>query len=78
MWRLQPGGGDHATLLAYTLYVKPQSWLPVGLIQNRISREVVANLQAVRAHSERLHRQGGNGTGSKSGSGSSTSSGGSG
>jgi hypothetical protein len=39
----------------YSLYVQPQAWLPVGLIQKRIRREVVTNLQAVRAYSETLH-----------------------
>lgn len=43
-----------ATLLQYTLYVKPREWLPVGLIQDRIEREVLRNLEAVRQYSQQL------------------------
>lgn len=43
------------SLLCYTLYVQPKSWLPVGLIQNRIQKEVTKNLEAVRAQAELLH-----------------------
>ena len=52
------GGGD-TTRLVYSLFVQPQAWLPVGLIQNRISREVVTNLQAVRDYAQALYRDGG-------------------
>ena len=59
VWRMQQGSdGTHSTLLCYSLYVQPQSWLPVRLIQSRIQNEVVSNLQAVRTHSEKLHQQG--------------------
>lgn len=44
------------TVLQYSLFVKPHPWLPVGLIQHRISSEVVTNLKAVRHHAEHLHR----------------------
>lgn len=55
---MQPAGADpSATVLNYSLFVKPHPWLPVGLIQNRISNEVVNNLKAVRQHAERVHRQ---------------------
>eukprot|EP00878_Enallax_costatus_P024509 GHUV01026159.1.p1 GENE.GHUV01026159.1~~GHUV01026159.1.p1 ORF type:complete len:166 (+),score=43.69 GHUV01026159.1:504-1001(+) len=58
IWRMQPAAVDpHATVLRYSLFVKPHPWLPVGLIQNRISSEVVNNLKAVRRHAERVHRQ---------------------
>ncbi|KAF8068422.1 hypothetical protein HT031_002111 [Scenedesmus sp. PABB004] len=62
VWRLAPGGdgggdGGGGTQLWYSLYVKPHPWLPVGLIQNRISSEVVTNLRAVRRYAERLHRR---------------------
>ena len=52
---MQPGT-DGSTLLCYSLYVQPMSWLPVRLIQSRIQKEVSSNLQAVRAHSEKLHQ----------------------
>lgn len=56
VWRIQPGlQGPASAWLVYALYVRPQPWLPVGLIQDRIAREVVANLQAVQRHTERLH-----------------------
>ena len=50
VWRMQQrqvSGGEApaAARLAYALYVRPQAWLPVRLIQSRIESEVVANLQ---------------------------------
>lgn len=53
VWRIQQGlfGADSAWLV-YALYVRPQPWLPVGLIQDRISREVVSNLRALQRHTE--------------------------
>lgn len=53
VWRMQSTAAG-GTLLCYALYVMPQRWLPVGLIQSRIEREVAANLDAVRRHAERL------------------------
>ena len=41
------------TRLSYALFVRPQRWLPVQLVQNRIEGEIVANLRAVRAHAEK-------------------------
>jgi hypothetical protein len=58
VWRIQPGLlGPESSWLVYTLFVRPQAWLPVGLIQNRISREVVSNLRAVQRYTEQLHQQ---------------------
>ncbi|KAF6253871.1 hypothetical protein COO60DRAFT_1703636 [Scenedesmus sp. NREL 46B-D3] len=54
---MAPGDLEGSTVLHYALYVKPHAWLPVGLIQGRISSEVVGNLKAVSRHAERLHRQ---------------------
>eukprot|EP00879_Flechtneria_rotunda_P006146 GHRR01006462.1.p1 GENE.GHRR01006462.1~~GHRR01006462.1.p1 ORF type:complete len:148 (+),score=46.41 GHRR01006462.1:808-1251(+) len=56
IWRLQPDATPAATVLQYSLYVKPHAWLPVGLIQSRISSEVVNNLTAVRKHAEKVHQ----------------------
>ncbi|EFJ40109.1 hypothetical protein VOLCADRAFT_100126 [Volvox carteri f. nagariensis] len=44
IWRLQQTG-ELSTLLSYALFVKPQAWLPVALIQGRIENEVVRNLE---------------------------------
>lgn len=53
-----PGAPDaSSTTLQYSLFVRPHPWLPVKLIEGRISTEVVNNLNAVRRHTERLHRQ---------------------
>lgn len=49
-----PEGPDYSTLLCYSLYVQPQAWLPVGIIQSRIEKEVVRNLDAVRKYAEQL------------------------
>jgi hypothetical protein len=53
--RQQQQFNEQGTLLCYSLYVQPQAWLPVALIQNRIEKEVAKNLEAVRAHAEYLH-----------------------
>lgn len=56
VWRMQPQpGGGPGTILSYALYVKPQSWLPVTIIQGRIEREVTRNLEAVCKHAEACH-----------------------
>ncbi|KXZ44564.1 hypothetical protein GPECTOR_65g182 [Gonium pectorale] len=51
VWRMQQTG-DQSTLLSYALFVKPQAWLPVALIQGRIENEVLRNLEAVSRYSE--------------------------
>ncbi len=56
MQQRQSGGSSPAARLAYALYVRPQAWLPVRLIQSRIEGEVIANLRAVQQHAERLHQ----------------------
>jgi hypothetical protein len=57
LWRMQqPNGRSDSTQLTYTLYVQPQKWLPVALIQNRIENEVKNNLSAVKKHAEKIVR----------------------
>jgi hypothetical protein len=57
IWRMQPTDPDpSATTLQYALFVRPHPWLPVKLIEDRISAEVVNNLNAVRRHTERVHK----------------------
>lgn len=51
MWRVQ-GAGYGASRLSYTLFVRPQPWLLVGLIEQRVQDEIAANLAAVKAHVE--------------------------
>jgi hypothetical protein len=50
--------GEDWTLLSYAVYVLPQKWLPVGIVQGRISSDIGKNLAAVRAHAEKLHGRG--------------------
>lgn len=64
IWRMQagpgsglPGSSSTTTTLMYSLFVRPHPWLPVKLIEDRISSEVVNNLKAVRQHAERVHKQ---------------------
>eukprot|EP00882_Tetradesmus_deserticola_P010566 GHRQ01011162.1.p1 GENE.GHRQ01011162.1~~GHRQ01011162.1.p1 ORF type:complete len:298 (+),score=112.39 GHRQ01011162.1:139-1032(+) len=57
VWRMEPGDDPASTVLHYAAFVQPHAWLPVGLIQGRISSEVVGNLKAVARHAEHLHRQ---------------------
>lgn len=56
VWRIQQQSSTPSpprTRLSYALFVRPQKWMPIGLIQNRIEGEVIANLTAVRAHAEK-------------------------
>ena len=52
LWRAQPlpncgiDGGD-ATRLTYAVEIQPRPWLPVALVENRIARDLVTNLEAV-------------------------------
>lgn len=56
IWRMQEGSqGNNSCRLSYALFVRPQIWLPIRLIQNRVENEIKNNLSAVRRHSERLH-----------------------
>jgi hypothetical protein len=57
--------------LNYAVFVKPMPWLPVGLIQNRIEKEIITNLRAVQKHAEGLMKRRGT---SSSSNGSSMSS----
>nr|ABK22866.1 unknown [Picea sitchensis] len=40
---------DFRTLLSYTLDVQPKRWLPVALVEGRLSREIHINLTCVRS-----------------------------
>jgi ribosome-associated toxin RatA of RatAB toxin-antitoxin module len=62
VWRMQQQDPDSSaaaapprTRLSYALFVRPQKWMPIGLIQSRIEGEVIANLTAVRAHAEKRY-----------------------
>eukprot|EP00629_Pelagomonadales_sp_RCC1024_P003528 CAMPEP_0119264616 /NCGR_PEP_ID=MMETSP1329-20130426/3648_1 /TAXON_ID=114041 /ORGANISM="Genus nov. species nov., Strain RCC1024" /LENGTH=283 /DNA_ID=CAMNT_0007264397 /DNA_START=77 /DNA_END=924 /DNA_ORIENTATION=- len=52
LWRAQPlpdcgiDGGD-ATRLTFALEIQPRPWLPVALVESRIARDLVTNLEAV-------------------------------
>ncbi|GAB4818461.1 hypothetical protein N2152v2_005507 [Parachlorella kessleri] len=52
LWRMQPASTPDTTILSYSLFVRPQIWLPVQLVQARIEREIVANLKAVQSFVE--------------------------
>lgn len=53
VWRISEGpAGPLTARLSYAVFVQPQAFLPVGLIQGRISRDVATNLKSVRAHAE--------------------------
>eukprot|EP00238_Polyblepharides_amylifera_P009574 CAMPEP_0196574482 /NCGR_PEP_ID=MMETSP1081-20130531/4184_1 /TAXON_ID=36882 /ORGANISM="Pyramimonas amylifera, Strain CCMP720" /LENGTH=225 /DNA_ID=CAMNT_0041892511 /DNA_START=218 /DNA_END=895 /DNA_ORIENTATION=+ len=55
-WRIQQiEGSETSTRLSYAAQVRPQPWLPVNLIQNRIRREIEDNLKAVRNEAERVY-----------------------
>ena len=48
---------DFETIVSYAVQVKPHPLLPVKLIENRISGDMVTNLEAIRAHVERLEEE---------------------
>jgi hypothetical protein len=50
----QGSGAQEECLLSYSVFVMPQAWLPVRLIQGRIEGEVVKNLEAVRDYAEHI------------------------
>lgn len=66
VWRIQEGGdeegggggggGGPATRLAYSLYVRPQPWLPVHLVAARVSSDIELNLAAVKRYAEATWR----------------------
>ncbi|CAL5228575.1 g11732 [Coccomyxa viridis] len=56
IWRMKEGPqGEHSSRLSYSLFVRPQIWLPVRLVQGRIENEIKANLSAVRLYAESKH-----------------------
>ena len=56
IWRVQEGlRGLDSALLVYSLYVMPQKWLPIQLIQGRIEKDIGNNLNAIKTYSEMKH-----------------------
>ena len=53
---MQQGPTQRTTYLSYAVFVRPQRWLPVRLIQHRIQGKIEANLCAVQQHTESLWR----------------------
>ena len=49
---------DFETIVSYAVQVKPHPLLPVKLIEGRISDDMVANLEAIRAHVEQIEANG--------------------
>jgi hypothetical protein len=68
VWRLQNVDDPSNMQLNYAVFVKPMPWLPVGLIQNRIEKEIITNLRAVQKHAEGLMKRRGATTTSSSSS----------
>lgn len=55
IWRVSEGpAGPLTSRLSYAVFVQPQAFLPVGLIQGRITKDVATNLKSVRAHAEEV------------------------
>lgn len=63
VWRIQEGErNSESSRLSYALFVRPQLWLPVRLVQGRIENEIKNNLAAVRRHTEGLYTMRGTGS----------------
>jgi len=57
VWRISPGAaGPSSSRLSYSVMVQPSPWLPVRLVEGRVSGEIGNNLKAVRAFAERKHK----------------------
>jgi hypothetical protein len=59
VWRMQPlvgcaPNGQDAMRLTYAVQISPRAYLPVGLIEGRIVRDLCANLVAVRSYVGKL------------------------
>lgn len=58
IWRIQeravPANAEPSTRLSYALFVRPQQWMPIAMIQSRIEGEVVNNLTAVRNYAQQM------------------------
>ena len=58
VWRMQPlpgcsPPGGSAMRLTYAVEISPRSYLPVGLIEGRISQDLTTNLRAIRDYVEK-------------------------
>ena len=51
LWRVQ-AAGEGLCRLSYSLFVRPQPWLLVGLVEARIAAEIGNNLRAVKTYVE--------------------------
>ncbi|KAJ0980047.1 hypothetical protein J5N97_015521 [Dioscorea zingiberensis] len=49
---------EYKTTLSYTVELEPKLWLPVGLLEGRLRREVKVNLLSVREEAQRVRRRG--------------------
>lgn len=47
-------GQQYDTTLLYTVEVEPKMWLPVQLVEGRISREIQMNLFSIREEARRI------------------------
>ncbi|KAJ0695934.1 hypothetical protein HanLR1_Chr10g0351201 [Helianthus annuus] len=47
-------GQQYDTTLLYTVEVEPKMWLPVQLVEGRISREIQMNLFSIREEARKL------------------------
>lgn len=58
LWRMQPvpdcaAEGQNATRLTFTVEIQPRPWLPVSLVESRITQDLIKNVEAVAAEAER-------------------------
>ncbi|KAK8499606.1 hypothetical protein V6N13_131966 [Hibiscus sabdariffa] len=52
-WRREEEGEEWETTLSYLVDVKPKMWLPVGLVEGRLSKEIKTNLSCRREEAKR-------------------------
>lgn len=50
-------GEEFQTTLSYLVDVTPKPWLPVGLVEGRICREIKMNLMCIREEAEKVKQE---------------------
>lgn len=58
LWRMQevPNCGANRTRLTFSVEIQPRPWLPVALIESRITQDLVKNVEAVAMEAEKRQK----------------------
>ncbi|CAA0839420.1 Polyketide cyclase / dehydrase and lipid transport protein [Striga hermonthica] len=56
VWSIEQNDSGLETTLVYIVNVKPKVWLPVRLVEGRLSKEIRSNLSCIRVEAEKAFR----------------------